>query len=436
MSPIFRRALFYLLFLAFLLLGAAATLYAMGYRLDRENMSLTTVGGLYVRSYPPDTTIRLNGKEIKNKSGLFSDGTFVSGLFPQSYRLTLVAPLYRAWQRDITVAPSLVTEIKRALLIPEIIPEAYPGGAEEFWPVGEKLAVLDAEKGLVLASSTLPGEKIIGTSRDGRIIFSKDDMDYYWFDAKTATGTAMAPVFARTGFAKPKSASLDRESGQVIIRTADGVATLEVPTRMAQTIFTFGKSGIPENIISSRSWLAWYVFDAKEDLSRIFLYDKIAQKDPLEIAEFAGRISQMAWSPDERLGILDEGGEFYVYSAGDDFPTRIASDGKFFRFSADGSRVAIFENKSLEIFTFREEDEYWRFNIPDSAKIKEAWWHADDWHLIFAYPGRTVLLDLEDKALQGLETLVDTDASIFQSETGFLYYLRDGKVYRMDLSGE
>ena len=433
MSTTARRAIFYSLFLAFLLIGSLVTLYAMGYHLDWDNLSPAKVGGLYVHSSPADVAIELNGETIKNKSGLFSNGTFVGGLPPRSYRLTLSAPLYRTWQRDIAVAPALVTEIKHALLIPEIIPEVYPSGAEHFWPIGKGLAISDSKIGLRLGSSTLPGGEILDWTQDGRVILTRENANYYWFDAKSGTSTTLNPIFTKNTLLKIKNVSLDKESGQIIMRTTDSIATLDVPSRTMETIATSSKNTELPNITSSRYWLAWSVYENKTNSSRIVLYDKLLKNKTVLAEKMVGRVVQMDWSADEILGILDERGEFFTYSPGADKPTHIASDGRFFVFSRNSERVAIFENRSLEIFTFQQKDEYWRFNIPNSADIKKAWWHEDMWHIVFTYPGKTVILDLEDKALQNLETLAETDNAIFQSETGFLYYGRSGNVYRLEL---
>lgn len=434
MSTFARRAIFYALALAFLLIGSLATLYAMGYRLSWENVfSPAKIGGLYVRSYPTDVNIELNGEKIKNKSGLFSEGTFVDGLYPQPYRLVLSAPLYRAWQRDIVVRPSLVTEIKYALLIPETAQEVYSENAAEFWPIGKELAVRDTKLGLQFASTTLPGKNILDWSKDGRIILFAKDASYFWLDTRTGTSTALQPLLLKTSLTKPKTVSLDSESGQVVVAKENALALIDVPSQTVQNIATTTKNIEIDNVVSSRYWLAWSIYDKTKDYSQLIVYDKLLNNKRVLEEKIEGKIKQIDWGTDGLLGVLDGRGEFFTYSPGENKLTHIASDGRYFRFSPNGTRVAVFENKSLEIFTFREKDEYWRFNVPSPTTIKEAWWHGDLWHLILAYPEKTVLLDLEDKALQNLEVLATTGKASFESETGFLYYNEEGKIYRLDL---
>ena len=82
--------------------------------------------------YVPIPTMRrsrLNGKPIQNQSAFFSPGTFISGLFPKTYTLALSAPGYDAWTENAPVVPSLVTEMKYAVLVPKTATNVATGTA-------------------------------------------------------------------------------------------------------------------------------------------------------------------------------------------------------------------------------------------------------------------------------------------------------------------
>lgn len=95
------------------------TLYAQGWRLDFKTFALVRVGGMYIRSFPAASRIFLDGKEVKNKAGLIQSGTLINNLFPRSYRLALTAPGFKPLERNVSVLPSLVTEVDKLVLIPE-----------------------------------------------------------------------------------------------------------------------------------------------------------------------------------------------------------------------------------------------------------------------------------------------------------------------------
>ena len=80
--------------LIFLILGSGIVLFAEGWRMDFPSFRVSKVGGIYVRSYPEDARIFLNGKSVQNQSGFLSRGTLISDLFPKTYRLALTAPGY------------------------------------------------------------------------------------------------------------------------------------------------------------------------------------------------------------------------------------------------------------------------------------------------------------------------------------------------------
>lgn len=114
-----RRKLFYLFCAAFLVLGTGAVLFTQGWRLDFHTWQFKKVGGIFVRSFPKDAALLLNGTPLHNDSWFLKNGTFINNLFPTTYTLTLQKEGFRPWKRRITVDPSLVTEISYAVLVPQ-----------------------------------------------------------------------------------------------------------------------------------------------------------------------------------------------------------------------------------------------------------------------------------------------------------------------------
>ena len=113
-----RRRLFYLFCAAFLVLGTGAVLFSQGWRLDFRTWQFKKVGGIFVRSFPRDTSLFLNEVPVHNDSWFLKNGTFINNLFPTAHLLTLQKEGFRPWKRRIAVAPALVTEIPYAVLVP------------------------------------------------------------------------------------------------------------------------------------------------------------------------------------------------------------------------------------------------------------------------------------------------------------------------------
>lgn len=112
--------MFYALFGLFFLLGAGVVLYAQGWRFDFLTWHAEKVGGIFVRSFPENADIFVNGKSVPNGSGFFSfsAGTLISDLFPRTYKLSLKATGYDAWTENAPVLPSFVTTFEHAVLVP------------------------------------------------------------------------------------------------------------------------------------------------------------------------------------------------------------------------------------------------------------------------------------------------------------------------------
>lgn len=118
MNSSIKNLLFYSLVFLFFTGGTAVVLYAQGWRLDLATLRVKKIGALYIRSYPENARIMLNGKEVERPFRFFDSGTLVNELFPKRYELELTHDGYRPFRVHADVEPSFVTEFKYATLVP------------------------------------------------------------------------------------------------------------------------------------------------------------------------------------------------------------------------------------------------------------------------------------------------------------------------------
>src|SRR6185295_5412464 len=104
---IFRRILFYLFTLAYLIICPALILYSLGIIFKPTTQSLEKTGVIYISTVPSDADIYINKK-------LFKDHTpaLISGLLPGNYLLHVTKEGYNDWQKIIPVREQKSTSLE------------------------------------------------------------------------------------------------------------------------------------------------------------------------------------------------------------------------------------------------------------------------------------------------------------------------------------
>ena len=431
-----RRCLFYGLCGAFLFVGSGAILYADGWRIDVPTFAVKKVVAIYVRSFPADANIALNGKPIKNKSGLLDHGTFISGLFPKNYTLTLSAEGYRDWKEHVAVKPSLVSELKYAVLIPKTPEKVSTTTAADFWIIDGDPVVQNSAHGLSRQGEKLPGARVVGQTNNSKNILTENEKTktYFLTDASgdQPVSKNLNPIFTNLGL-KPSGFSQifqDPAGGNnLIIQNPHSIllfdstnSTLLLSEKSTTTIGHFA---------ASPSWFAWTHFNSQTNTSSVILYNR-SSKERIDAGTLPGNTIKLAFSSTGDLGILQDNGSFYILKSGAGHADAIASSVKDFLFSPKGNFVAALGNESIEIFAFNSDKDYWRFRLPDNGAVERLEWYADEAHLFVVYPDSVRFLDLNDKALENLPEIVSTSKATYDSKSNVLYSLKDSRIWKLE----
>ena len=429
-----RRRLFYVLVLVFIAIGGGAVFYAQGWRIDVAAFAVNKVGALYVRPYPSDADISLNHVPAKKSFALFDKGAFIANLFPKRYTLTLTRDGYRTLERHISVLPALVTELKFAVLIPKVA--VHIGDAtRDVWAKGGALLTQSATGTLISETGAVRGDTVLGTTLDLGTVLTREKKTYFLTDTRASTTMNVTRLAARLGVTltgnSNETLALDPESGADILvdmpralilmnSRCETVATLDVNPRAARRSTALGMAAVAWETPTKRGW-SLSVYDRLSDTSR----------DTGHVLPGAPRA--LAWATKNTLGILQDDGSFYIYDAAADTLEKTASDVTQFFFTADGTMAATLEHRSIEIFSFATDD-YWRFNIPNVEEVQSLTWYRDNHHLFVTYPDRTALLDLDDRALEDLATVVDTNRVAYDPESNRFYFIQDGAVKMVEFA--
>lgn len=439
-----RKRIFYVFLLLFLVIGTVVVLYAEGWRLNPSTLQAEKAGGIYVRSFPEAATITLNGQAIQNQSAFLSPGTFISGLFPKTYILQLKASGYDAWTEDAQVVPSLVTEMKYAVLVPKNAIDVATGTAaiNDFFEVGGDIVATMPNGTITWRGKTIGYGTVISHSTDLRTaiirsMYTKTGVTAYsFYDFAAATSTKLSPILQQSGIKSTPTTNVfvdPYNDTSIIAQTSAKIVAIDSGTHRAVTIETapIGET-IESPIALSSSLMAWARFSTASGTSQIIVYDKFSG-DTVDRSLFVdGQIKQLTWVRDNVLGILEKNNTLYLYNVPNEQLSTLANDVKQFYPTTDGSMLAALEYHSLEIFSFTTSN-YYRFDLPSIADVQGLLWYKDQTHLFVQYPDRIAFLDFADLTLKNLITVSPgTNASYDQQENSLYLINQEKKLIRFN----
>lgn len=455
-----RRILFYGLFALFLVVGTGIVLYAEGWRLDLTTFKTSKVGAIFVESFPSDASITLNGKSVRNTTGFLSHGTLISDLFPQSYVLSLRADGYNPWSERVTVQPTLVSEMKYAVLVPANASSASPAARVlNFFETSGGNVVTENASGTIATPRPGPNGGITATSSvfiaHGSIVSHSTDFttavvrspagDYIAYDLAApiapgagATTTADISVLLASAGVSPNSIHA------VTVNPYNGTNVfVETPSRFysvdlsAGTVTPFAAAPAGQILEAplgiSSSWIAWAEYGPSSHMSQIIVHDPFSGNTIDASLSLPGQIASLQWIRSTVLGILTSDGELYRYDVPSEALTKMADDVNSFYPSADGSTVAALEDRSVEVFSLTlpaSQGGYYRFNLPDMGLVRSLAWYGDTNHLFVTYPDHVSFLDLADLSLRNFTTV-----SAIASGTMPQYDAQQNALYLIDQGG-
>ncbi len=436
-----RNTIFYALCVVFVATGALVIFYAQGWRFDFAPFGFNKVGGIYIRSFPDDASIFINNKYVDKKPGLLNRGRFISNLFPKNYNLTLKSDGYYDWTENVQVSPSLVSELKYAVLIPKNYEVAATGTIKSFWADGSQLIVALSAPGssplLFINGKKIKGNEVVLQSGDSDIVLTENNFPKTYFinylSGNTPTSTILNQKLVAYGIqpSNIKEITKDPASGnRVILRTNDKIFSLDLKSG---EILKLVSSSVPiSEMAASPSWIAWTSIDYKTGKSILTFYNRSSRSVQSEI-DIAGKLTKILFRNNDELGILQSDGGLYTISSGGQ-PQKLASDVRDFEFSPGGDRVAALENQALEIFAFNREKDYWRFRLPEAQKIERVEWYKDENHLFVIYPEETKLLGLEDKSVENFAVVASGKQAHYDAGSNMFYFVKDGELRKLQFA--
>jgi hypothetical protein len=432
-----RRFVFYSLVAAFFIIGGGVIFYVSGWRIDLSTLAAKKVGAIFIRSLPRDTEIYLDGKAFKNKSWLLQNGTLIENLFPKNYELKLAYDGYEPWKENLSVAPSLVTEVKYAVLIPKKTSEVATGTVKNFWLLGDNYLVQDEKNNLYLDSKKIGGGDAVGWTNNLQniLIYNPENYSYSLYNTASGNKIDVNTTLAKLGFntkVKFKILVDEADKTKLIALEPKRVSLLDLNKNSLTSVYKATSTQVGDNAPASQFFIAWADFNGANNTSSIKIYDKLLQRMLNGYQVFKGGNIKLEWIDNNRLAVLQNDGSLYIYDASGNNSQKVADDVKSFEFTSDGTVLAALENSALEIFFFSGEKDYYRFNLPEMKSVEDIVWYYDTNHLFVVYPDHISFLDIHDAGLSNFTTIMNSRAAQYDGKNNSLYFTSGANINRLD----
>ncbi len=400
---LFYRRVVYVIFVIIFLVGAPLViLYTQGYRYNFQRNRVQKTGILIISSLPKKADIYLNGKIVDDQQA----PARLEKILPADYDITLSKEGYHDWQKRLAVYENSTTFAEDVILWKDSIPLQLDTKNTIDWKISpdrQKISLIDAEQKISVFSidgekfidvknqPTLTAPAIIGWSNTSKKIIIRDSVsagnNYYLINVDADNGGQISKI----GNKNYLSIKWDADNDNVVYGiTAAGLWLVDLFTKEEKLVMT-GK--IDD-------------FWVKGNQIYTVAGDKI-----LDLSEKSAPAVQ-AESDGYRL--IDKKGDKLI--AKNDSRQRIAvwdlrNSGK--NFYLDAKDMDWLNDQSLLFFS---DWEIWIYNFEDDEpklitrlgkKIVQAIWHKSGRHVVFATENEIKIIELDNRESRNIIELAN-----------------------------
>lgn len=461
-----RRILLILFTIIFLIASTIIILYSTGWRFDIKTFSIKKTGAIYIETLPKYVSIKINGKNFLDDSGILKNGTLISNLMPKNYKIEIDKKDYYPYYKEIKLEPSLVSELIGIILIPTKF----------------------EEKNII--STKLKGEKIIDFANNKIIINnpkSKINYLYNLNDGESALNinsvlNNLIRATPKTSSEQEKSAIISKivfhplEKNKLLIEANNLIYVLDTEKLKIEEIglqilsplapptsessVTNGKNQISklENWIAKNSDI-YYIVKKNNQKSKIesfqlFSFNLIAKTNiDFGSLEISGLKEIKILNNGNKLLIIDNSNNFYIF----DLQTRkmemISKNVLNIVSSLDSKKIAFLDKENKINIYFLENwyknhpqktGETIKLNTENNGEIKNIFWYKDSYHLFIEYENHceSVLsqcksvsfteIDLRDH-LNQYPIIQEIKTAYYEAGSKILYFIKNEKLYSLEI---
>lgn len=437
-----RNILLYIVTALFFIIVIPAIFYSNGWRFDPETFSINKLGGIYFEEVPNGSTLTVEKAEVEFNPSFLRSSLLIANLFPKNYLARTSRLDYQTWTKEISVKPSLVTEIPPIILLPEkpVLGDPLEKNISNFWEKSGQIITASKSGELFYEDMKISGSEFISWSDSADAILTKNGDNYYLVhldNPKSALNLSMMFLNAR----KAETALKDRapvshisfqpgEDDLLLIHTAGGLYQLNSGTSALTVIsstpaYSYGTNR-SEIVFADKNGLFSYSSGKTATIT-----PEIQMAEPSEIIFNDSETYFLMKDPSGRLLLIDRS----------NMKTKLLAENARNAFFAPGHLKIAFTtlNNELAIYTFGKKyqlmddpkTEILRLSIADESSLA---WHADAAHIFMQYPNAAYLLEANEIPPINLQ-IIDNGVDKFQYdlENEELYLLKKSSLYKISI---
>ncbi len=438
-----RRTIFYALIVIFFVFAFFIIPYSNGWRFDFTTFSFVKLGGLYIETDPAETQIQIDKLNFQIKSGFIKSGLLVANLFPKTYHVSASKDGYQSWNKNVTVKPSLVTQIHQVILLPqEWSKELLEENVKNFYPGSNYLAWQDNVGKLKIENKTIKGTDFVAwmSGEKSALIYDKATKSYFVINpTQNNTASNINLIFNNAKEQKEinDSGTIKQilphpsDKNKLIFTTNEFVYLLDFNKPSLDIIksgqFNLLKAFKNEIFISNSSNLYSYNLDSKE-LTTIYKSPEVSS------VEISDDNHYIAINASKKLILLDR-------SQKENNVLELSENPINFVFSPDSKKiVAINTAGDIKIFFIGDDYElynkkpysYSLFKIKNIDLTYKPIWHQNSSYIFLKTQDDFRLLEIDDSAPINFNAInVSAEKYYYNQKINQIYIIQNQKLYKL-----
>ncbi|GEM_PF-1368504 len=446
MTTQIRRLIFYILIIIFFILTFFIIPYSNGWHFDFDTFKFVKLGGLYLNVEPTEAKIRVDKLNFEIKSGFMKSGILIANLFPKTYYVSIQKDGYQSWNKNLSVKPSLVTEIYQIILVPEKSnEELVKNSVVDFFPNLNYLAWKDINNKLKIDGKIIKGTKFITWLAGEKSALVYDETTKNYLVINPAQNNSALNINLLFENLKYQKAIDDKTLIKKAIAHPIDKNKLILNTNKNLYILDFYKSSIgliqngPYELFGANNEEIFFT-----DSNNLYFYDIGKNERSILLALDNDNINSLEVSPNNQLVAFSKNNKTFLLDRSKNKDNQIdllIENPSYFKFSPDSKKIAVtYDDNKIRVFLIGDDHELFNkklmgfssFEINSLDSNLPLVWHNNSYYLFVKSGTSLKFLEINDDQPINLQTInTNIDKYFYNKVKNSIYLIRDESLYEI-----